>query len=108
MATAASGRPAPRYAVVDTELVTPVMPLNETFGMSYTPVAIRIVIIGSIAPMRGNAPASWTTSRWYAVMRPSRVPPSFARCTWPRPWGIATMFSERVSVQRTGRPTARA
>ena len=38
-------------------------------------------------------------------MRPSRLPPIVACCTWPRPWGMATMFSERVSVQRTGRPT---
>ena len=31
--------------------------------MSYTPLAIAIVMNGSTAPMRGNAPASWTTWR---------------------------------------------
>ena len=36
------------------------------------------------------------------------MPPRVAVCTWPRPWPMATRFSERVSAHRTGRPTRRA
>ena len=38
-------------------------------------------------------------------MVPSRFTPSSTCCTWPRPCTIETMFSERVSVHFTGRPS---
>ena len=41
-------------------------------------------------------------------MRPSRVPPSLAYWTWPRPCGIAITFSVRVSAHFTGRPSSLA
>ena len=37
---------------------------------------------------------------------PSRFSPISTYCTWPRPWPIATMFSERVSTHLTGRPSS--
>ncbi len=39
---------------------------------------------------------------------PSRVAPILKPATCARPWFIATMFSLRVSVQCTGRPSSRA
>ena len=39
-------------------------------------------------------------------MVPSRRRPSSRYCTWPRPCGIETMFSERVSIHFTGRPSS--
>ena len=39
---------------------------------------------------------------------PSRRPPIVTVWTWARPWVIASRFSYRVSVQRAGRPSARA
>ena len=62
IATAASGRPAPRYAVVGTVLVTTETPLKPALAMSYAPVVISIVIAGRRAPRTGYAPASCTTS----------------------------------------------
>ena len=44
--------------------------------------------------------SAWTT--------PSRVAPSSNPSTIARPWCMATMFSLRVSVQRTGLPVWRA
>ncbi len=37
-------------------------------------------------------------------MRPSRPPPILMCCSWARPCDIATMFSLRVSAQRSARP----
>ena len=53
MATAASGRPAPRKAVVEMVLVTTETPVKPTLSRSYTPVVMRWVIIGRTAPMSG-------------------------------------------------------
>ena len=85
MAAAASGRPAPRYAMVGTVFVSTDAAVNDTLGMSYVPVAMRRVMTGKKAPNRGHAPESCTTSSEYASSRPSRVPPNFAYCTWARP-----------------------
>ena len=49
----ASGRPAPRYAPIVVLFVITVVPLNRTFGMSYTPTDIIWVSIGRMAPMPG-------------------------------------------------------
>ena len=39
------------------------------------------------------------------VMRPSASKPISIHCTWPRPCGMATRFSERSSTQARGRPS---
>ena len=41
-------------------------------------------------------------------MVPSGRPPMVRSWTWARPWTMASMFSLRVSTQRTGRPQRRA
>ena len=82
--------------------------VNCSFGMSYTPDAITIVIAGSPAPMSGYAPLSWLMVMCNPTMRPSRVAPISTDCSCPRPWPIATRFSLRVSAHRTGRPSSRA
>src|SRR5207247_657344 len=46
--------------------------------------------------------------RRYASKVPSRRPPSSTCCTWARPWPSATMLSDRVSSQRSGRASSRA
>ena len=38
---------------------------------------------------------------------PSRLAPSFTYAIWSRPWCEAIMFSERVSIHFTGRPSLR-
>src|SRR5216683_1574834 len=51
---------------------------------------------------------SATTRARSPTRRPSRVAPSSTSWTCPRPCVIATMFSDRVSIHFTGRPSFRA
>ena len=102
----ASGRPAPRYAAVAVVFVAALQALSSTFGIAYTPCAIVRVRNGRNAPIDGYAPPSWNTFAFTPVIMPSRRSPISTCCTWARPWVIATMFSERVSVHFTGRASS--
>ena len=53
MATAASGRPAPRKAVTGAAVVTTDTDEKPTLSRWYTPVSIRWVIAGRKAPITG-------------------------------------------------------
>ena len=44
---------------------------------------------------------------WNAVSVPSRLAPIFTYAIWSRPWWVTAMFSERVSIHLTGRPSLR-
>jgi hypothetical protein len=78
---AASGRPAPRYELVGVVVVPNDCDVNCSFGMSYTPEAITMVIAGSPAPMSGYAPLSWSIVMCSPTMRPSRVAPISTDCS---------------------------
>jgi hypothetical protein len=54
----ASGRPAPRNAVIGVVFVTTLRPSNSMRGIAYTPLAMSIVKVGRKAPTTGYAPAS--------------------------------------------------
>ena len=106
--TAASGRPAPRYAMVGLVLVTTPIESTDTRGMRYGPQAIAPVALGITAPRPGYAPPSPNNRAATPTILPSRVNPIAACCVWPRPCEAPKRCSVRVSIQRTGRPTARA
>ena len=89
-------------------LVATELKRTSILGIAYTPEAISRVSVGKIAPIDGYAPESWTRRTYRLVTCPSRSPPIVNRAAWARPWPIAVMCSERVSVQRTGRPGATA
>ncbi len=103
----ASGRPAPRYAPVGVVFVATLIEFSSTLGIAYTPCAMVRVKKGRNAPIAGYAPASQTTRPLTPTIVPSRRRPISMSCTWPRPWVIAVMFSERVSVHFTGRLSCR-
>jgi hypothetical protein len=42
---------------------------------------------------------------WKAVISPSFVAAIRTWSTWPRPWWLVAMFSERVSIHFTGWPS---
>ena len=52
----------------------------------------------------GRRRSSAAGARAGRCMRPSRSAASVAVCSWSRPWIVATIASERVSIHFTGRP----
>ena len=69
---------------------------------------MRVVAAGSIPPNPPYAPPSPTIRQRSPVIFPSRVKPISMYWTCPRPWVMATMFSERLSTHFTGRPNRMA
>ena len=77
--------------------------------MRYTPWAIaRVGPMARPPPNPAYAPASPTMWACMPVMWPSSSNPISMYWICERPCGSATMFSDRVSTQRTGRPSRRA
>ena len=78
--------------------------------MRYTPWAI--IRVGPMQQGAAEAGVGAGVADRCGTRRPAIVPslvkPISTYCTWPRPWGIATRFSERVSAHTTGRPSVRA
>ena len=63
-AAVASGRPAPRYAVIGVVLVTTLVVRHSMLGMSYTADDIGRVMNGArIVPSSTQPPQSWMACR---------------------------------------------
>ena len=104
----ASGRPAPRTGPIGLVLVTTESNRTSIRGIRTrrTPSS-RSALAGS-RRFRDTRRRRCSMPHVSALTFPVAAAAELEPIRWPRPWPIATMCSERVSVQRTGRPSLRA